>query len=72
MLNDMTMDDVQIVEFPYPDDWYDKPEMMTPMENPNEYQLKRDHKHDLAFRPLHERPQARRLGHPEQADLLPG
>ncbi len=52
MLNDMTRDDVEIVEFPYPDDWYDKPEMMTPMENPNEYQLKRDHKHDLAFRPL--------------------
>jgi ABC-type nitrate/sulfonate/bicarbonate transport system substrate-binding protein len=52
MLNDMTMEDVQIVEFPYPDDWYDKPEMLTPMENPNEYQLKRDHKHDLAFRPL--------------------
>jgi hypothetical protein len=52
MLNDMTRDDVQIVEFPYPDDWYDKPEMLTPMENPNEYQLKRDHKHDLAFRPL--------------------
>ena len=52
MLNDMTMDDVQIVEFPYPDDWSDKPEMLTPMENPNEYQLKRDHKHDLAFRPL--------------------
>src|SRR4030042_1214292 len=25
-LNDMSMDDVQIVEFPYPDDWYDKPE----------------------------------------------
>ena len=52
MLNDMTMDDMEIVEFPYPDDWYDKPEMLTPMENPNEYQLKRDHKHDLAFRPL--------------------
>ena len=52
MLNAMTMKDVQIVEFPYPDDWYDKPEMLTPMENPNEYQLKRDHKHDLAFRPL--------------------
>jgi ABC-type nitrate/sulfonate/bicarbonate transport system substrate-binding protein len=52
MLNDMTRDDVEIVEFPYPDDWYDKPEMLTPMENPNEYQLKRDHKHDLAFRPL--------------------
>ena len=23
----MTMDDVELVEFPYPDDWYDKPEM---------------------------------------------
>jgi ABC-type nitrate/sulfonate/bicarbonate transport system substrate-binding protein len=34
MLNDMTRDDVEIVEFPYPDDWYDKPEMLTPMENP--------------------------------------
>ena len=53
MLNDMTRDDVQIVEFPYPDDWYDKPEMLTPeMENPTELRLKRDHKHDLAFRPL--------------------
>jgi ABC-type nitrate/sulfonate/bicarbonate transport system substrate-binding protein len=52
MLNDMTVKDVQMVDFPYPDDWYDKPEMLTPMENPNEYQLKRDHKHDLAFRPL--------------------
>ena len=52
MLNEMTTQDVQMVDFPYPDDWYDKPEMLTPMENPNEYQLKRDHKHDLAFRPL--------------------
>ena len=52
MLNDMTMDDVEIVEFPYPDDWYDKPEMLTPMDNPSELWLKRDHKHDLAFRPL--------------------
>jgi ABC-type nitrate/sulfonate/bicarbonate transport system substrate-binding protein len=52
MLNDMTRDDVQIVEFPYPDDWYDKPQMLTPMENPSELWLKRDHKHDLAFRPL--------------------
>jgi ABC-type nitrate/sulfonate/bicarbonate transport system substrate-binding protein len=44
---------VQIVEFPYPDDWYDKPEMMGPeMENPSELWLRRDHKHDLAFRPL--------------------
>ncbi len=52
MLNNMTRDDVEIVEFPYPDDWYDKPEMLTPMENPSELWLKRDHKHDLAFRPL--------------------
>jgi ABC-type nitrate/sulfonate/bicarbonate transport system substrate-binding protein len=52
MVNDMTRDDVEIVEFPYPDDWYDNPKMLTPMENPSELWLKRDHKHDLAFRPL--------------------
>jgi ABC-type nitrate/sulfonate/bicarbonate transport system substrate-binding protein len=52
MLNDMTRDDVEIVEFPYPDDWYDDPEMLEPMDNPSELWLKRDHKHDLAFRPL--------------------
>jgi ABC-type nitrate/sulfonate/bicarbonate transport system substrate-binding protein len=52
MLNDMTRDDVEIVEFPYPDDWYDNPEMLEPMENPSELWFKRDHKHDLAFRPL--------------------
>jgi ABC-type nitrate/sulfonate/bicarbonate transport system substrate-binding protein len=52
-LNGMNRRDVQIVEFPYPDDWYDKPEMVgPPMENPSELWLKRDHKHDLAFRPL--------------------
>jgi ABC-type nitrate/sulfonate/bicarbonate transport system substrate-binding protein len=52
-LNGMTRKDVQIVEFPYPDDWYDKPEMMGPlMDNPSELWLRRDHKHDLAFRPL--------------------
>jgi ABC-type nitrate/sulfonate/bicarbonate transport system substrate-binding protein len=48
----MTRKDVKIVEFPYPDDWYDKPEMLDPMENPSETWLKRDHKHDLAWRPL--------------------
>ena len=52
MLNNMTMDEVEIVEFPYPDDWYDNPVMLTPMENPSELWLKRDRKHDLAFRPL--------------------
>ena len=50
-LNGMTRDDVEIVQFPYADDWYDKPEMVgPPMENPSELWLKRDHKHDLAFR----------------------
>ena len=52
MMNNMTRDDVEIVDFPYPDDWYDNPAMLTPMENPSELWLKRDHKHDLAFRPL--------------------
>ena len=51
-MNGMTRDDVEIVDFPYPDDWYDNPAMLTPMENPSELWLKRDHKHDLAFRPL--------------------
>ena len=36
MLNDMTRDDVHMVDFPYPDDWYDNPAMLTPMENPSE------------------------------------
>jgi len=52
MMNNMTRDDVEIVEFPYPDDWFDNPAMLAPMENPSELWLKRDHKHDLAFRPL--------------------
>jgi ABC-type nitrate/sulfonate/bicarbonate transport system substrate-binding protein len=51
-MNGMTRKDVEIVEFPYADDWYNNPEMLTPIENPSEWQLKRDHKHDLAFRPL--------------------
>ena len=43
----------KIVEFPYPDDWYDDPKMMGPViDNASELWLKRDHKHDLAFRPL--------------------
>ena len=47
------MDDVKIVEFPYPANWYNNPEMVgPPMENPSELWLKRDHKHDLAFRPF--------------------
>jgi ABC-type nitrate/sulfonate/bicarbonate transport system substrate-binding protein len=51
-VNGMTRDDVEIVEFPYPDDWYDDPKMLEPLNNPSETWLRRDHKHDLAFRPL--------------------
>jgi len=51
-MNGMTEKDVQLVDFPYPDDWYDDPKMLVPLYNPTEWQLNRDHKHDLAFRPL--------------------
>jgi ABC-type nitrate/sulfonate/bicarbonate transport system substrate-binding protein len=52
MLNDMSMKDVQIVEFPYADDWYDDPKMLEPLINPTDLWATRDHKRDLAFRPL--------------------
>ena len=51
-MNGMTTKDVEIVEFPYPDDWYADPKMLEPLENPSDLWLQRDHKHDLAFRPL--------------------
>ncbi|MGV6825584.1 MAG: ABC transporter substrate-binding protein [bacterium] len=51
-INDMTMDDIEIVEFPYPDDWYDDPKMLEPLINPTDTWATRDHKRDLAFRPL--------------------
>jgi len=51
-LNGMTMDEVKIVDFPYPDDWYGDPKMLAPMINPTDLWATRDHKHDLAFRPL--------------------
>jgi len=51
-LNDMTMEDVEIVEFPYPDDWYDDPKMLEPLINPTDLFATRDLKRDLAFRPL--------------------
>jgi ABC-type nitrate/sulfonate/bicarbonate transport system substrate-binding protein len=51
-VNGMTWDDVERVDFPYPDDWYDKPEMLVPIYNPSELWFKRDIKHDLGFRPL--------------------
>ena len=52
-MNGMTVDDIQLVEFPYADDWYNDPAMMGPtMELSIDLWLKRDHKRDLAFRPL--------------------
>ena len=52
-MNGMTMNDIELVEFPYADDWYNNPDMVGPViENASELWLKRDHKHDLAFRPL--------------------
>ncbi len=52
-LNGMTMDDIELVEFPYADDWYNDPAMMGPdMELSIDLWLKRDHKNDRAFRPL--------------------
>ena len=32
-MNGMTMNDVQIVEFPYADDWYNDPRDVGPIEN---------------------------------------
>ena len=52
LVNNMSVKDVKLVDFPYPDDWYDDPKMLTPLYNPTHWQLNRDHKHDLAFRPL--------------------
>ena len=51
-MNGMTRKDVEIVEFPYADDWYNNPAMLDPMYNPSDLWLQRDHKRDLAFRPL--------------------
>jgi len=52
-MNGMTYDDIELVEFPYADDWYNDPAMMgPPMELSIDLWMKRDHKHDLAFRPL--------------------
>ena len=52
-MNGMTMADIELVEFPYADDWYNLPEMMkATMELSIDLWLARDHKRDLAFRPL--------------------
>ena len=51
-VNGMTRDDVELVDFPYADDWYDKPELLVPINNPNELWFKKDIKNELDFRPL--------------------
>ena len=53
MLNDMTIDDVEIVEFPQADDWYTDPKMRGPLNSATEfYHGKVDHKRILTVRPL--------------------
>ncbi len=52
-VNDMTVDDVEIVEFPYADDFYDDPKYrLEPLDNPTDLFATLDFKHNLAFRPL--------------------
>jgi len=51
-LNDMTMEDIEIVEFPYPDDWYDDPKMLEPLLNPTDLFGTLDLKLTMAFRPI--------------------
>ncbi len=48
----MTVDDVEIVEFPYPDDWYDDPKMLEPLLNPTDLFGTLDLKLTMAFRPI--------------------
>ena len=53
MLNDMSIEDVEIVEFPYADDWYSDPKMCGPVNSATEFYMgKVDHKHTLITRPL--------------------
>ena len=69
-LNDMTMDDVELVEFPYPDDWYDKPEMLqVRMNNPSELWMRARPQARPGLPPAGDRAargQGRRHLHPEQ------
>jgi len=51
-INDMTMEDVEIVEFPFEDEWYDDPKVLEPMINPTDMWASTNHKQDLVFRPL--------------------
>ena len=53
MLNDMSIEDVEIVEFPDADDWYTDPKMRGPLNSATEFYMGRvDHKRTLITRPL--------------------
>ena len=53
MLNDMSIEDVEIVEFPDADDWYTDPKMCGPVNSATEFYMgKVDHKRTLITRPL--------------------
>jgi ABC-type nitrate/sulfonate/bicarbonate transport system substrate-binding protein len=51
-LNGLTREDVVLVDFPYADDWYDRPEMLAPVESASAEWLSRDHLNEMSCRPL--------------------
>jgi ABC-type nitrate/sulfonate/bicarbonate transport system substrate-binding protein len=52
LLNGMSRDDVEIVDCPFADDWYDEPEMKVPLERLSQLWRLRDVQKDLKHRPL--------------------
>ncbi len=51
-LNGMTRGDVEIVDCPFADDWYDGPEMAAPLARPSDLWRLRDVQPDMRHRPL--------------------
>lgn len=51
-LHGLTRDDVELVDFPYADDWYDRKELLAPVESAGDEWLSRERMKDLGFRPL--------------------
>lgn len=51
-LNGLTRDDVVLVDFPYADDWYDRTEMLAPVDSASAEWLSRHHLKEMSCRPL--------------------
>jgi ABC-type nitrate/sulfonate/bicarbonate transport system substrate-binding protein len=51
-LNGLTRDDVVLVDFPYADDWYDRAEMLAPVDSASDEWLVREHLNEMSGRPL--------------------